>query len=106
MKGGTNKLSFAKPEVNQTTSSGAIQGAMFDQKENNTELTNINKEIERLEAQISNLEGRLKSVNNKIENKNFISNAPKDIVNHEKNKKNKYERELKILQSNLKSLKV
>ena len=35
MKGGTNKLSFAKPEVNQTTSSGAIQGAMFDQKENN-----------------------------------------------------------------------
>ena len=45
MKGGTNKLSFAKPEVNQTTSSGAIQGAMFDQKENNTELTNINKEM-------------------------------------------------------------
>ena len=45
MKGGTNKLAFAKPEVNQTTSSGAIQGAMYDQKENNTDLTNINKEM-------------------------------------------------------------
>ena len=45
MKGGTNKTAFAKPEVNQTTSSGAIQGAMYDQKENNTDLTKINKEM-------------------------------------------------------------
>ncbi len=69
-------------------------------------LIDIDKEIERLESQISNLERRVKSVDSKLENKNFISNAPKEIVQHEKKKKEKYDREINILQSNLKSLKV
>jgi valyl-tRNA synthetase len=68
-------------------------------------LIDINKEIERLENQIQNLDGRLNSVNRKLDNKQFVSNAPEDIVTHEQNKKNRYKNELMILQDNLNSLK-
>ena len=67
-------------------------------------LIDIEKEIERLSSQISNLEGRLNSVNKKISNNQFVSNAPAEIVNHEKNKKDRYEKELLLLQNNLNSL--
>jgi valyl-tRNA synthetase len=69
------------------------------------DLIDINKEVERLENQIENLEGRLNSVNRKLDNKQFVSNAPENIVVHEQNKKNRYENELMILQNNLNSLK-
>ena len=69
------------------------------------DLIDINKEMERLKNQIENLEGRLNSVNRKLDNKQFISNAPEDIVAHEENKKNRYKNELMILQDNLNSLK-
>jgi len=69
------------------------------------DLIDIDKEIDRLENQISNLKGRLNSVENKLNNKNFISNAPSEIVKHEKNKKDRYEKELLLLQNNLNSLK-
>ena len=69
------------------------------------DLIDINKEIERLENQIENLDGRLNSVNRKLDNKQFIANAPENIVTHEQNKKNRYENELMILQNNLNSLK-
>ena len=48
----------------------------------------------------------LSAVNKKIDNKQFIDNAPKEIVEHEINKKSKYEKELMILQNNLNSLKL
>ena len=69
------------------------------------DLIDIDKEMDRLENQISNLRGRLNSVENKLNNKKFISNAPSEIVKHEKNKKNRYEKELLLLQNNLNSLK-
>jgi len=69
------------------------------------DLIDINKEIERLNNQIENLNGRLSSVNRKLDNKQFVSNAPEEIVTHEQNKRNRYENELKILQNNLNSLK-
>ena len=62
------------------------------------DLIDIDKEMDRLENQISNLRGRLNSVKNKLNNKKFISNAPSEIVKHEKNKKNRYEKELLLLQ--------
>ena len=68
------------------------------------ELIDINKEIERLNNQIENLNGRLNSVNQKLDNKQFVSNAPENIIAHEQNKKNRYDNELKILQNNLNSL--
>ena len=44
-KGGGVPVEFAKPQVNQTTTSGAIGGAMHSQKESNAELTEVNKEM-------------------------------------------------------------
>ena len=44
MRGGV-KISFAKPRVNQVTSNSAIQGAIYEQKESNDELTTLNKEM-------------------------------------------------------------
>jgi len=69
------------------------------------DLIDIKKEIDRLSNQISNLEGRLNSVDRKLSNEKFASNAPEEIVNHEKNKKDRYEKELLLLQNNLNSLK-
>jgi len=56
----------------------------------------------------------IKNINNKanvdllnaiLDNKQFVSNAPENIVTHEQNKRNRYENELRILQNNLNSLK-
>tara|TARA_B100001142_G_C14253207_1_gene624050 strand:- start:565 stop:1308 length:744 start_codon:yes stop_codon:yes gene_type:complete len=69
------------------------------------DLIDINKEIERLNNQIQNLNSRLGSVNRKLDNKQFVSNAPEEVVTHEQSKRNRYENELKILQNNLNSLK-
>jgi len=68
------------------------------------DLIDLDKEINRLENQISNLKGRLSSIENKLKNKHFVSNAPSEIVAHEKNKKDRYEKELLLFQSNLNSL--
>tara|TARA_A100001011_G_scaffold344487_1_gene379500 strand:- start:2184 stop:3707 length:1524 start_codon:yes stop_codon:yes gene_type:complete len=68
------------------------------------DLIDINKEIDRLNMQIENLKGRLNAVNNKLKNKQFVDNAPENIVSHEKNKKKRYDTELDILQNNLDSL--
>ena len=68
------------------------------------DLIDINKEIDRLNIQIDNLKGRLNAVNNKLNNKQFVDNAPENIVSHEQNKKKRYDTELDILQNNLDSL--
>ena len=68
------------------------------------DLIDINKEIDRLNVQIENLKGRLNAVNNKLNNKQFVDNAPENIVSHERNKKKRYDTELDILQNNLDSL--
>tara|TARA_Y100001935_G_scaffold18631_1_gene13672 strand:- start:294 stop:818 length:525 start_codon:yes stop_codon:yes gene_type:complete len=68
------------------------------------DLIDINKEIDRLNVQIENLKGRLNAVNNKLNNKQFVDNAPENIVSHERNKKKRYDSELDILQNNLDSL--
>ena len=69
------------------------------------DLIDINKEIDRLEKQIEDLNGRLSSVNKKLKNKNFIDRAPKNIIDHERQKQKKYENDLEILQKNIASLK-
>ena len=67
-------------------------------------LIDISKEIDRLNNQIENLQGRLAAANKKINNKQFIENAPSNVVEHEKNKHSRYTNELKILEDNLNSL--
>ena len=68
-------------------------------------LININDEINRLEKQIEDMNGRLNSIYNKLNNENFVKRAPKQVVEHEKNKKIDYESQLEKLQDNLNALK-
>tara|TARA_Y100001970_G_scaffold285647_1_gene405948 strand:- start:1087 stop:2250 length:1164 start_codon:yes stop_codon:yes gene_type:complete len=65
----------------------------------------IDIEIDRLSKQIYAYKGRLKNVTNKLNNKNFVDRAPKEIVDNEKNKQNKYQTILKKIEDNLQSLK-
>jgi valyl-tRNA synthetase len=67
-------------------------------------LIDIDKEISRLEKQASDMNGRLSAVSKKLENKNFIDRAPKDIIEHEKNKQADYQQKLDKLKDNLHSL--
>ena len=62
-------------------------------------------EIERLSKQVDAYKGRLRNVTNKLTNKNFVDRAPKEIVQNEKEKQNKYQTILKKIEDNLKSLK-
>jgi valyl-tRNA synthetase len=68
-------------------------------------LIDLNEEIARLEKQIEDMNGRLNAINRKLDNQNFVNRAPKQVVDHEKNKKADYELQLKKIEDNLKSLK-
>ena len=50
------------------------------------------------------MEGRLTAVNHKLENKNFMDRAPENIINHEREKMQRYENDLSKLQQNLEAL--
>ena len=50
------------------------------------------------------MEGRLNAVSLKLKNKNFIERAPKNVINHERNKMQTYESDLFKLQQNLEAL--
>lgn len=55
------------------------------------ELVDIDKEIERLNKEKERLEGELKRVKGKLSNEGFIKKAPKEIVDKEKEKQEKYQ---------------
>ena len=65
----------------------------------------IDIEIERLSKQIDAYKGRLRNVTNKLNNKNFADRAPKEIVENEQKKQNKYQTILNKIEDNLESLK-
>ena len=68
-------------------------------------LIDLNEEIARLEKQIEDMNGRLNAINRKLDNQNFVDRAPKEVVEHEKNKKADYGMQLTKIEDNLKSLK-
>lgn len=65
-------------------------------------LIDVEKETERIEKEISRLEGFLKGVNGKLNNANFVDNAPKAVVENERNKKRDGEANLEKLREQLK----
>jgi valyl-tRNA synthetase len=68
---------------------GVVEGAeIFIPLE---ELVDIEKEIERLEKERVKLEKELERVSNKLSNKGFLEKAPEDVVEAERNKKEKYQ---------------
>ena len=69
-----------------------------------SDLIDINKEINRLKDKIKDFEGRMNAVKKKINNENFINRAPKEIVDHEKNKLINYQNNYVKLKENLDNL--
>jgi len=67
-------------------------------------LIDIDKEKQRLEKEIGNFEGRLKAVQGKLHNPNFVKRAPKNIVEHERNKERSYKDSLELLKKNYEKL--
>ena len=68
------------------------------------DLIDIDKEIIRLKDKINDYEGRMNSVKKKINNENFVKRAPKEIVEHEKNKYINYKNNFDKLKENLDNL--
>ena len=52
----------------------------------------MNKEIERLEKEKEKIEAEIKRVKGKLSNEGFVKKAPKEIVDKEREKLQKYER--------------
>ena len=50
------------------------------------------------------MNGRLRSVSSKLDNTNFINRAPEKVINHERDKMQKYQSDLLKLQHNIESL--
>ena len=69
------------------------------------ELLDIEKEIERLEKEKQRLEKELERVNGKLTNKGFVQKAPADVVEAEKEKKDKYRDMMDKVMERLNSLK-
>ena len=54
-------------------------------------LIDIKSEFKRLNNDLSKLKTDINSIDNKLNNKKFIQNAPKDIIEEQKNRKEKLE---------------
>ena len=67
-------------------------------------LINIDKEVKRLKSKLDDIEARLNNVQKKLNNENFINKAPKNIIDHEKDKYKAYYEDYQKILKNYKSL--
>ena len=68
------------------------------------DIEDIEKEIERLEKEKARLEGELKRSHGMLSNEKFVSKAPAEKIQEEKDKLAKYEATLAQVEERLKSL--
>ncbi|SCG82531.1 valyl-tRNA synthetase [Proteiniborus sp. DW1] len=68
------------------------------------DLVDIEKEIERLEKEREKLEGEIKRVKGKLSNEGFVSKAPKQVIEQEKEKEIKYQQMMEKVLDRLASL--
>jgi len=93
------KTNLKKPE---TSASSVIEGTeVFVPLKG---LIDLAKERERIEKEINRLEGFLKSVEGKLNNDGFVNNAPEDVVQRERDKREDTETNLKKLRGILEEL--
>ncbi len=64
----------------------------------------IKAHINRLRNKIATIDLQLESINSKLSNKNFITNAPSEIINKEKEKKKRLTFEKSVLEVSLKAV--
>jgi len=68
-------------------------------------LIDVGKEAKRLEKEIQNINNELERINGKLDNRQFLANAPRDVVEDAKRRKKEGEEKRKKLRDNLDSLK-
>ncbi|MGE5353255.1 MAG: hypothetical protein ACM3P0_14330, partial [Acidobacteriota bacterium] len=68
-------------------------------------LIDLDVERQRLQKDIQRLEGSLTGVSKKLSSESFVNNAPKDIVEKERQKKTDWEEKLGKLKAMLEDLK-
>lgn len=68
-------------------------------------IIDINKEVERLKKEIEKINVDYNRTKSKLQNSNFISKAPKDVIEKEKIKMNEFESKINKLNNNLDLLK-
>jgi valyl-tRNA synthetase len=68
------------------------------------DLIDVDKEKERIQKEISRVGNMVKSLTAKLNNENFLSKAPKDVVDNEKDKLANFELMLRKLQENFDNL--
>ena len=68
------------------------------------ETVDIKNEIEKLQKDLDYNKGFLKSVENKLNNKNFVNNAPEQVVNNEKRKMSDIQEKIQILEDKINDL--
>jgi len=68
------------------------------------DLIDVEMERNRLQKEINRLQGQLEGLNKKLANQKFISRAPQEVVDKEKQKKQDWETDLKKLLDHLKNL--
>lgn len=66
---------------------------------------NIDEEIKKISAELTYTEGFLKSVQSKLSNERFVNNAPKQVLQNERNKEADALAKIETLKSSLASLK-
>ncbi len=100
---GVEKMDFARRAENvKQVASAVVQGAeLYVPLEG---LIDLNKERERLEKEITRLENLLEQVSKKLGNTNFVSRAPAQVVEKERQKQQAYRTDLEKLRRNLASL--
>lgn len=69
------------------------------------DLVDIEKEIERLQKEKERLEKEIERVDNKLNNEKFLSKAPANVVEEEKDKKAKYQEMMNNVADRLKNIK-
>ena len=68
------------------------------------ELVDLEKEKTRIEKELANAEKQLASQNAKLSNQNFVTRAPEQVVNVEREKKAKLEALIENLKASLENL--
>ena len=64
----------------------------------------VDKERARVSAKVADLEKYLDGINRKLSNASFLENAPQEVVLKEKEKKLKFEEQIRTLKENLSAL--
>ena len=92
-------VDMQKPE---TSASAVIEGTeLFVPLEG---LIDLEKERKRIQKEIDRLEGFLQQINGKLNNDGFVNNAPEDVVQRERDKKEDTETDLEKLRNILEEL--